>query len=496
MKKLNVIKQLNASEFSFPIDWEEIDENKFMEVIHHQKSHLISNLSDGVAQFLKSPSNEVHKNIEELILANNMDAIWLAEKAGFSTHLSVRFFPQTEKIEKIAQDDVVPYSNCHISDETKTNLKLLSKDLPVDEFFEIKLELDKANLYLYQEKSSLAEEINAIKKKTVTASIAASVLIASTVFVGFFASSGMKSDIAKIFHKKSSVALSIKKVNDYSSKLSLSFDSLNEDLTDSIINKYVPTLKDLSSADINQAISYVNQKGSHGLSLKNSEEVSFDEKVENIVSIISDVYGKKPNDNVRLIASAVAKETESHHLDYKMMLSIIKVESSFDQSMVSSTGDLSVAQVNYEHWAPEFKRLGYPKLDKEKLKTDIGYSVKIMADILEIMSHRHKKDKLWYARYHSGTPSKKIAYAQKVSNELNLIEENEILNSKEKINSLIAELTRLKNSNDVSMDKVDEVIVNLTYLGSLIDWKMKEEIKHKMFIKNELLASNGKNSSI
>jgi hypothetical protein len=496
MKNYNVIKQLNNSESSFLIDWDEMDEDKFMEVIHHQKSYLVSNLTDGVAQFMKSSSSEVHKNIEDFILSHDFDAVSLAEKAGYLTHVSIKFFPRTEKIETVDGMDAVPYSSCVISDDTKNSLKVLSKGQPESEYFEIKLELDKTNAYLYQEFNNLNEELNEIKSKTARNSLSASFLIASSVFATFFASPDFKVDLDKVFNNKSSVEISVKNVNSYSSKLNDSLHSLNSDLNDSIISKYVPTFKDLSSTDLNQAISFVNHKG-HTLGLQPSEAHSFDEKVEEIVTIISEVYGKQPNDNIRLIASAIAKETESHHLDYKMMLSIIKVESSFDQSTVSSSGDLSVAQVNYEHWDPEFKRLHYPKLDKEKLKTDISYSVKIMADILSILKKRHQKDALWYARYHSGTPSKKIAYAHKVSNELHLIESNEVLNSKEKITALISELHNLKHNNEkISQEKVDDVIVNLTYLNSQIDWKIKEEIKFKTRNKGQILASNSDNSSI
>jgi hypothetical protein len=496
-KSLNVIKKLNNAEFSFMVDWEDIDESKFLELMTHKKSHLVENMADGFAYFLKSPSTEVHKTIEEYILNHDLDAIDLAEKAGFITNVNVRFFPKTETIECQNTNDSVPFSSCLISEETKNTLKILSKDLPEDDYFELKLELDKKNLYLYQEKNSLSNEVDEIKKKTIKGSVAASVLIASSLFAGFFSSPIIKSDIEKVFHKKSSIELSIKTINESSGKLSMAFSALNADLTDSVINKYIPTLKELTSSEINDTISFVNKKShSYGLELKESAALSVDEKTQSILSILATAYGKDPSENMKSMASAIAIQSESHHLDYKMMLSIIKVESSFDQSVVSSTGDVSVAQVNYDHWSPEFKRLHYPNLDKEKLKNDVFYSVKIMADILAIISKGHQKDKLWYARYHSKTPNKKIPYAKKVSAELHLIEETVALTSKEKISNLIVELKNLKNSEKVAHEKVDEVIVNLTYLSSLIDWKMKEELKIKLSRKNELLASNEKNSSI
>jgi hypothetical protein len=493
MKSPNVIKQLNYSESAFPIDWALIDEDNFLQLIRHKNSHLISNLGDGMSHFLKSSSDEVHKNIGEFLSNHDeFNVLDLAEKAGYAKTLSVKFFPRTDEF-LFLNDDFVPHSNINISDETKNNLKDLATEFPEEDSFELKLELDAKNMYLYQESEALKTEKETIKKITKQATVAASLLVAASIFTGIFSSpSVFKNDIEGMFKKKSLIELSVNKVNDYSAKLDSSLHELNQDLNEGLVDQYLPTLKILSSDELNQAILFVNHND-HNLEIKDSEVISHDEKVDDIESIIADVYNKPTDEKIRLLSASIANESDAHGLDYKMMLSIIKAESSFDQSKVSSTGDLSVAQINYDHWNPEFKRLHYPSLNKEKLKTDTAYSVKIMAEILDILAHRYKnKDKLWYARYHSGTPRLKIEYAKKIKTELNLIEKSEVLNSQEKITSVIAELNQLKDkSEDVSHEKVNEVIVHLTYLNSLIDWKIsKLSEKHQNYKKASLLADN------
>lgn len=118
------------------------------------------------------------------------------------------------------------------------------------------------------------------------------------------------------------------------------------------------------------------------------------------------------------IAQSIIKHTEDNHIDYKLLLSILKVESDFNQKTISKTFDYSLAQINYDIWVTEFKKEKNIILDKNKLKHDIDYSINMMTQIISILEKRHSQDPYWYARYHSSTPSRKLVYAGKIHNVL------------------------------------------------------------------------------
>ncbi len=110
--------------------------------------------------------------------------------------------------------------------------------------------------------------------------------------------------------------------------------------------------------------------------------------------------------------NAVSKK---YKLDPKVMIAIIDTESDFDNTKVSETGDLSLAQINTDIWNKELKRMKLPEIDGKRLKTDEKYALNQMAMILGILKNRHAhKDGIWYARYHSHTKKYKNVYFAKV----------------------------------------------------------------------------------
>lgn len=112
---------------------------------------------------------------------------------------------------------------------------------------------------------------------------------------------------------------------------------------------------------------------------------------------------------------------EKYQIDPYLMLALIKVESDFNQSAVSNTGDYSLAQINYDVWKRELGSKGI-KLDMTKLKNNHSYAIEKMAIILKLLKTRHShKDKLWYGRYHSNTKKYKSRYLKKVNLALNEI---------------------------------------------------------------------------
>lgn len=129
---------------------------------------------------------------------------------------------------------------------------------------------------------------------------------------------------------------------------------------------------------------------------------------------------KKVNRN--RIAKSIYLITKNYKVDPKLMVAIIGTESSFVNSKISETGDLSIAQINTRVWNKEFNRLGISSLDPKLLKRDEAYALKEMAVILNIIKARHAKtDHKWFARYHSHTKKYKDRYVIKVEKRMKMI---------------------------------------------------------------------------
>lgn len=115
------------------------------------------------------------------------------------------------------------------------------------------------------------------------------------------------------------------------------------------------------------------------------------------------------------ISLALYQTSKKFQIDPKVMVAIISTESGFDNSAVSVTGDLSLAQINTKVWDAEFVRLGLGKIDKKLLKSDEAYALDKMGTILSLLKTRHaKKDAKWYAVYHSRTKKFKNIYDGKI----------------------------------------------------------------------------------
>ena len=126
------------------------------------------------------------------------------------------------------------------------------------------------------------------------------------------------------------------------------------------------------------------------------------------------------------IASDIAFASKKHKVQPQIMIALVDTESNFKYSHVSSTGDLSLAQVNVDVWNKEFARLKLPLIDKKALvKKDQKYAMDIMGKILAILKKRHGRyDRRWYARYHSNTTRYKLDYLRKIEIRMNLLSQS------------------------------------------------------------------------
>ncbi len=112
----------------------------------------------------------------------------------------------------------------------------------------------------------------------------------------------------------------------------------------------------------------------------------------------------------------------------QIILSIIDTESNFNQAAVSSTGDLSMAQVNVEVWNKEFVRLNKEPIDSERLRNDEVYALETMAQILQLLKTNYEKtDRRWYARYHSKTKKYKELYLAKLEERMKKLEKADVM---------------------------------------------------------------------
>lgn len=141
-----------------------------------------------------------------------------------------------------------------------------------------------------------------------------------------------------------------------------------------------------------------------------------------IVKMIAAVQPKMNLKKRKKIAIAINRVSKKYAVDPKLMVAIISTESDFNNAAISSSGDLSLAQINTKVWNAEFSRLGLAKINTRLLKKNESYALNKMGKILSILKNRHaKKDAKWYATYHSKTKKFKNAYEGKVQNKLRMI---------------------------------------------------------------------------
>ena len=129
------------------------------------------------------------------------------------------------------------------------------------------------------------------------------------------------------------------------------------------------------------------------------------------------------------IASDIHLAITKYKVKPQIMVALIDTESNFKFDKVSTTGDLSLAQVKVDVWNVEFKRMKMPLIDVEKLTSeDQAYAMEVMANILSILKKRHMdKDRRWYARYHSNTKKYKADYLRKIELRMKMLSDSRIL---------------------------------------------------------------------
>lgn len=141
--------------------------------------------------------------------------------------------------------------------------------------------------------------------------------------------------------------------------------------------------------------------------------------IANMISVVQPELDEEQRDT---IASQISIAIKKYDIEPQIMVAIIDTESNFNSEKVSSTGDLSLAQINVEVWNKEFIRLKIAPMIKKQIMVDQEYAIMKMAEILSIIKKRNEKlDRRWYARYHSNTPEYKIDYLHKLEIRLKML---------------------------------------------------------------------------
>jgi hypothetical protein len=130
-------------------------------------------------------------------------------------------------------------------------------------------------------------------------------------------------------------------------------------------------------------------------------------------------------------ATYISRAMSTYKIEPQIIVAIIDTESDFNPDKVSTTGDLSLAQINVNMWNKEFIRMKMKPMDKKKLRENQQYALMKMGEILSIIKKRYgKQDRRWYARYHSNTHKYKKNYLYKLEVRMRLLAMSKNLNSK------------------------------------------------------------------
>ncbi|MDO9180851.1 MAG: transglycosylase SLT domain-containing protein [Bacteriovorax sp.] len=141
--------------------------------------------------------------------------------------------------------------------------------------------------------------------------------------------------------------------------------------------------------------------------------------IANMIAVVQPELDEETRD---IIASQMSVAIKKYNIEPQVFVAIIDTESNFQSDKVSSTGDLSLAQINVEVWNKEFIRMKLSPMNKERVKMDQEYALTKMAEILNIIKQRHEKtDRRWYARYHSNTLKYKSDYLHKLEIRLKML---------------------------------------------------------------------------
>lgn len=157
------------------------------------------------------------------------------------------------------------------------------------------------------------------------------------------------------------------------------------------------------------------------ISLDTAERRAANQRIRETTQIVAKLAPNLTKDRQAMVAAAIHNNSIKYKISKKILMAIIKVESNFKSNAISPTGDYSIVQINLKIWNREFKRLGLPTIDKNRLVKNDDYAISKMCKILNIIKNRYNKDPKWYVRYHSNTPEFNSIYNLKINKVMKLM---------------------------------------------------------------------------
>lgn len=428
------------------------NDDLILELIKVESQSLLNN--DSLIRYILNSRNQ--KLITELNKTVFNDHDLLDQVNGFYNppqNILVEYFPLQDNY-IVLSDKLLPETVFQIPESKKDILKKIVTDN--DSSFKLRFELSKHSFLSYSHQDiQIADAIISQHKKLMAIAIAGAILFSSVSnYIQLLdteakiQSKAPKNFIDSLFFKNfGNVVNEIERLPK-SDSIIVAINNLNQD-DFKLINDLNST-NDVSETQDQYRDSIVNNLVSIIKSIQN-ERIKFKTQIK-----IQD------DDSIQSIAESIVNEAIANNIDYRILSSIIMQESKFDQGSVSSSGDIALTQINYEIWSPEFQKMGI-QLSKEQLKKDENYAIWAMGKILSTIRSRHGSDPYWYARYHSGTPSRKLNYAQLVNSHFYDINQKQLALAQEKVDLILFEIKKsnYKENDDIDVSKIDSFVFQL-----------------------------------
>lgn len=435
---------------------------------------ILSLIDTNPSQILSMP--QIYKY---LIETSNVKALVLLDRAAqmetdlrelneifinTKAKILVDYFPNQDRFDADQNSEVLPGAYFRVDDEKKNLYKRLSQDSEFKVTLQFELDLKRGLIQYQVTEQSMTSTIvdRLMSKPAMSIAIAAAICLSSVA--GY---QGMKS----VTDNKNTTQQSV--------RIDSSFEKIFGDAVHEIEKldhaaKLISSINDLGSEELE----YINDLNS-GKDLSEIQEKYHDIISSQINDLITNTQKERlmyktqkkvqSPEKIRMIANEIIQVSIDNEIDYRILTSIIMQESKFDQGATSSSGDVAMAQINYEIWKPEFDKKGLA-LDKEQLKKDETYALWAMGVVLSTIKDRHGSDPYWYARYHSNTKSRKAEYASLVNEHFYDFNKKQIEIISAKLDIILDQLksTSYKDQFLIDSSKIDKFANKVIQMKTLL----------------------------
>lgn len=437
------------------------NDDLILDLIKNESSSLLSQ-PKLIGYILKSKNSNLILELNQAIVKDPDLLLPVQNLYDPPQTVLVEFFPLQDSY-IVINENLLPETTFNIPESKKNLLKKITTES--DPSFKLKFELSKHTFLNYNHHDiNVADAIISQHTKIMTIAISGAILFSSV------------SNYVELLETESKIQSKAPK-------------SFIDNLFFKNFGNVVTEIEKLPNAD--QLISSINNLNQEDFKLINelnsvndiseTQDQYKDSIITNLVHIIKTIQDERirvktqikvqDDESIRSIAESIVSEAIDNNIDYRILSSIIMQESKFDQGSISSSGDIALTQINYEIWHPEFKKMGI-NLNKDQLKKNENYAIWAMGKILSTIRNRHGSDPYWYARYHSGTPSRKLNYAQLVNEHFHQINQKQLSLIQDKVDLILFELKKINHKqyeDTIEVSKIDSFVFQLIQLKFNLD---------------------------